>query len=289
MSRQTVRASLGVLILLIMGASAVYGGGFFGIRDRFAPPATKTEAGAFSPVNQDAPAGSGQSVRKSQAYWRPVKRFEGEGPHTTEAFELDPSAIQWRVKWRCERGDFTIQPQRPSGEDEGHELAEAGACPEDGEGISVQSGAFKLGVQAEGRWVAQVEEQVDVPLIEPPATEMAGPNARMVDSGEFYDIDKEGEGTVKLYRARDGSISLRLERFYVTPNVDLEIRFSELERPSSTEQVADAPFKDIVFLKATTGAMNYHIPAGALSDRIRSVVIWCDITSNAYAAASLEG
>ncbi len=288
MSRQTVRASLGAFILLIMAASAIYGGGFFGIRDRLAPPATKTQAGAFTPVDQNAPAGSAQSVRKSQPYWRPVKRFEGEGPRTTAAFELDPSALQWRVKWRCERGDLTIQPQRPSGEDEGHEVAETDACPHRGEGLSVQTGTFQLGVQTEGRWVAQVEEQVDVPLIEAPAPEMTGPNARMVNSGKFYDIDEQGEGMVKLYRASDGSISLRLDRFYATPNVDLEIRFSELERPTSTEQVAEAPFEDIVFLKATTGSMNYRIPAGAL-DRIRSVVIWCDITSNAYAAASLGG
>lgn len=295
MSRERLRRALGVLLFLIMAASAVYGGDFFGVREQLPPPATRVNVSAFESVDQDGPAidqsGSvGQaSVRRSQPYWRPVQRFRGSGALTTAALAIDPGALQWRVKWGCERGAFGIQPQRPSGQDEGHQLADTAGCPEKGTGLSVASGTFELDVQAQGPWTAQVEEQVDVPLVEPPTPKMTSQASQVVASGTFYGIDEEGEGTVKLYRAQDGSVSLRLEDFYVTPNVDLEIRFSELQRPTSTKEVANAPYEDVVFLKATTGAMNYRIPPGVLSDRVGSVVIWCEITSNAYAAASLQG
>ena len=288
MTRQTARRSLGALILVVMAASAIYGGGFFGLRERFSPPSSRTTASPFgTPVNQDAAPAQAAS-RRSQPYWVPVSRFQGTGPLTTPAFAIDPRAIQWRVRWRCERAAFRIQPQRPSGEAYGHPLAGA-SCPKAGVGQSVAGGQFKLDIGAEGAWQAQVEQQVDVPLVEPPTPAMTSPDSRVVASGRFYDIDEKGTGSVKIYRERDGSTSLRLGSFYVTPNVDLEIRFSELERPKSTRQVARAPFKDIVFLKATAGSMNYRIPPGTLSDRVRSVVIWCEITHNAYAAASLRG
>ena len=289
MTRQTARRSLGALILVVMAASAIYGGGFFGLRERFAPPSSKTTASPFgTAVDQDA-APAPATSRRSQPYWVPVSRFQGNGPLTTPAFAVDRRAIQWRVNWRCEGGAFGIQPQRPSGEAYGHQLAGADSCPKAGVGQSVAAGRFKLDVQAEGPWQAEVEQQVDVPLAERPTPAMTSPDSRVVASGRFYGIDETGNGSVKIYRERDGSTSLRLDDFYVTPNIDLEIRFSELERPGSTRQVARAPFKDIVFLKATAGSMNYRIPPGVLSDRVRSVVIWCEITSNAYAAATLRG
>ena len=287
MTRQTARRSLGALILLLLAASAAYGGGFFGLRERFAPPSSKTTASPFRTVDQDA-APTPAASRRSLPYWVPVTRFRGTGPLTTPAFAVDRRALQWRVRWRCEGAPFRIQPQRPSGESYGHQLAAADACPEAGVGQSVAPGRFKLDVRAEGPWQADVEQQVDVPLVEPPTPAMTSSDSRLVASGRFYDIDEKGTGSVKIYRGRDGSTSLRLDGFHVTPNVDLEIRFSELKRPQSTRQVVRAPFKDISFLKATAGSMNYRIPAGTLSDRVRSVVIWCEITSNAYAAAALR-
>ena len=289
MTHQTMRRSLGALILLVMAASAAYGGGFFGRRERFSPPSSSTSASPFgTAVDQDTATAPDVS-RRSQPYWVPVRRFQGTGPLTTPAFAIDRRALQWRVRWRCERGAFRIQPQRPSGEAYGRQLAGADACPKAGVGQSVAPGQFKFDVRAEGAWQAQVEQQVDVPLSERPTPAMSSPDSRVMASGRFYGIDEKGVGRVKIYRERDGSTSLRLDGFYVTPNIDLEIRFSELKRPESTRQVARAPFKDIVFLKATSGSMNYRIPRGVLSDRVRSVVIWCEITSNAYAAATLRG
>ena len=287
MSRRTLRRSLGGLILVAMALSAAYGGGFFGLRDRFPPPASRTPASPFgSPVDPDAAARPAR-YRRSQPYWREVARFSGTGPATTPPVAIDPRALQWRVAWRCQRGDFRIQPRRPGAEAHGHRLADA-TCPAQGRGTSVARGRFQLEVGSAGPWQARVEQQLDVPLVEPPIPEMTARGTRMVARGEFYDIDEDGLGRVEVYRHRSGSLSLRLEDFYVTPNVDLEIRFSELERPRTTKEIARAPFENVVFLKATTGSMNYRLPPDAFGPRVRSVVIWCELTHNAYAAASLR-
>lgn len=288
--RERLRRPLGALILLVMALSAIYGGGFFGVRDRFPPPATRTQAGPFGPAIGQAEGSARQaSTRRSQPYWRPLERFTGTGPLATPAFSIDDRALQWRVKWRCERGRFRIQPQRPSGDDFGHALADTDACPRQDTGVSAASGGFRLNVQAAGPWEARVEQQLDVPLVEPPTPEMTSPASRVAAAGDFYDIDEHGLGKVEVHRHRDGSATLRLEGFYVTPNLDLELRLSHLERPKTTEEVVDAPYRDVGFLKATAGSMNYRLPPGALSDRVRSVVIWCEITHNAYAAATLRG
>lgn len=287
MNSDALRRWLGFFLLTLLAASAVYGGDFFGVRDRLTPPATKVDVSPFESTDPDARARAGSS-RRSQPYWRPVTRFTGSGPATTRAFTIGPAAIQWRARWRCERNAFEIQPLRPPGRAYGHALAQADDCPQNGTGFSVARGRFEIDVQATGSWTADVEEQVDVPLIEPPATGMTSPGSRRVASGRFYGIDEDGEGSVEIFRQADGSVSLRLEDFYVTPNIDLEIRLSELPRPETTKQVRDAPFKDIVFLRATSGEMNYRIPRDAFTDRVRSVVLWCEITGNAYAAASLR-
>lgn len=239
MSDGSLRRFLGALLLALMAGSAVYGGDFFGVRERFLPPATRTEADPFQAVttgpSSTALAGG---RRRSRPYWLPSRRFAGTGPLTTDSFAIDSRALQWRAAWRCERGRFRMQPKRPGGEDFGHSLADTSACPRSGQGVSVAPGQFKLGIQAEGAWEATVEPQRDVPLVEPPTPMMASDHARLVASGEFYDIDEDGDGGVRIYRQRDGSALLRLDDFYVTPNVDLEIRFSELETRAPRRSLA---------------------------------------------------
>ncbi len=68
----------------------------------------------------------------------------------------------------------------------------------------------------------------------------------------------------------------------------LEIWFSEHPRPRSTPEAASAPHRQLAFLKATAGSMNYEIPPDLDVSRYRSIVIWCELTSNAYAAAELH-
>jgi hypothetical protein len=112
--------------------------------------------------------------------------------------------------------------------------------------------------------------------------------AKVLASGPFYNIDRTGKGMAKIYEMPDGTRVLRLDNFYVTINSDLELRLSELPAPHSTEESVQAPFKGLGVLKATTGSMNYPLPRDVDVSRYHSIVVWCELTHNAYAGAALK-
>ena len=292
MRRSSVRSALGGLILAFLGVSAVYGGGFFGLRDALPPPATKAatatgpSSGGFTSISSEATAAS---ARRSQPWWQPVATVSGSGDEETKPFEIADHAIQWRIAWECDRGAFGLQPRRPSGKPFGHPLAQTSSCPEKGVGYSVERGPASLAVRAGGPWRARIEQQVDLPLVEPPLPAMTSRRSRVLARGRFGDVDREGSGEVRIHRLGDGSAALRLENFYVSPNVDLEAWLSESPGTRTTRQATRAPFRRVAFLKATAGSMNLRVPDGVDLGRYRSVVIWCEITHNAYAAAPLRG
>ncbi len=58
--------------------------------------------------------------------------------------------------------------------------------------------------------------------------------------------------------------------------------------PKTTDDAVKAPFKVVAPLKATVGTMNYEVPKDIDVSKYQSIVIWCEITRNAYAAASIE-
>lgn len=290
MSRSPLRSAIGGLILAFLAVSAVYSGGFFGLRDALPPPATKAgtatgpASGAFTSTSS---AATPASARRSLPWWQPVETFSGDGDDETRPFAIADHAIQWRIAWECERGAFGLQPRRPSGKPFGHPLAQTSSCPDKDVGYSVEPGPTSLAIRAGGPWRARVEQQVDLPLVEPPLA--ASRRSRVLARGRFGGVDREGSGEVRIHRLRDGSAVLRLENFYVSPNVDLEAWLSESPGPRTTRQATRAPFRRVAFLKATAGSMNFRVPDGVDLGRYRSVVIWCELTHNAYAAAPLRG
>ena len=219
----------------------------------------------------------------SQPWWQTVGRFRGVGTQATPGFEIKEDAIQWRVRWSCERGRFLVRAP-----DRAEPLIDASCA---GETITSElSGRVEGGLQveADGSWSARVEQQIDVPLIEPPLPAMSAPGTREVATGDFYRMDQVGQGRVTIYRLPDDRYALRLSDFYVTPNVDLEIRLSPLEEPKTTRQYLSAPAKLAAPLPTTAGSMNFVLPDGVDPSRYRSVVIWCPLIVSAYAAATLE-
>jgi hypothetical protein len=106
----------------------------------------------------------------------------------------------------------------------------------------------------------------------------------------MYDVDRHGEGTAKIYELADGSRVLRLDDFFVTINSDLELQLSGLVEPHSTDEIAAAHpgIVTVAPLKVTVGNMNYTLPPGLDLAKYHSIVIWCEITRNAYAAASIQ-
>ena len=163
------------------------------------------------------------------------------------------------------------------------------ACPGTETGYGVQTGSVALEVTASGPWQMQVDQQVDVPLTEPPLPSMTASGAVVVATGSLYRIDQVGTGTVKVYRLADGSHAVRLEDFFVTANSDLELQFSPLEAPRTTKQVTDNPRSpSIASLDVTTGSLNFAVPASVDPTQFRSFVIWCEVANSAYSAATLR-
>ena len=215
--------------------------------------------------------------------WETVSTFSGTGPFRTPGFEVLPEAIQWRVRWTCETGRLrivTVPPSRRAGP-----LVDAG-CPGGADGYSIQTGRSHLEIEAAGPWKAIVDQQLEIPLEEPPLPEMA--TAPVVARGTFHNVEKAGRGSARVYGLGGGRRVVRFEGFEVSTNTDLFVWLSEAVAPRTTVDAQAAPKVSIGNLKSTLGDQNYEVPSDLPSDRIRSIVIWCEPVSVAYIAAPLE-
>lgn len=242
--------------------------------DATPPPAT-TGAGSTSPTTSDQP--------RSAPRWETVDTFSGSGPAETGTFAILAEAIQWRVRWSCEGSGALVLTTTPEPTVQRGPIAES-TCPDDGEAFAIHTGDIRLGVQAEGAWTAIVDQQIDIPLAEPELPGME-PSAALA-SGTFYDVEKEGEGTVRLYDL-GGTRYLRFEDFSVTENVDLFVWITDDPEPANSAEAVAAERVVLGNLKSTVGNQNYEIPPGVTMSQIQSVVIWCEPVAVAYAAAPL--
>lgn len=266
-----------------LAASFVVGSDLFGSRESlFGSAAPPPQAAAFSRIATDAPGRSAEkTVLRSSPWWQKVGSLRGTGPGSATPAVGD-SAIQWRMNWRCTSGRFRVTAP---GVDK--PLIDA-ICPgrRVTEVVSVPTGPLRI--DTPGAWEMQVEQQVDVPLDEPPLAAMRAPGARRLATGSFYRIDQVGRGRVTIQRLPNGRYALRLQDFYVTPNIDLEIRLSPLRAPRTTGQYKKAPAVWVGELDVTTGNLNFVLPKGIDPRRYRSVVLWCENLYSAYAAATLK-
>ena len=269
--------------LLALVASFVVGSDLFGTRaSLFGSAAPPPRASAFSRIATTSPAERAQkTVLRSSPWWQRVAAFRGAGPRAV-APTIGDDAIQWRMSWRCTSGRLRVTaaglPKPPIDV----------SCPRRGVAEEVAKPAGPLRIAATAGWEMQVEQQVDVPLDEPPLAAMRAPGTRALSTGSFYRIDQVGRGRVTIYRLPDGRHALRLEDFYVTPNIDLEIRLSPLRAPRTTRQYKRAPAAFASRLDVTTGSMNFVLPRSIDPRRYRSVVMWCENLFSAYAAATLR-
>ncbi|MBW3577872.1 MAG: DM13 domain-containing protein [Actinobacteria bacterium] len=280
--RARLRQAATVVGLVALAASAAYGGDLFGVRSALQDTAAPAERSpAVGRVAGDSPSATPAATRvRSAAWWQTVDTLEGTGPATQEV-AIGDGALQWRARVSCRSGNLAVTVASRA-----DPLIQA-ACPGEDVGYATHTGPTHLAVQTDGAWTLVVEQQIDVPLVEPPLPQMQSDEAEVVAAGSFYDIDQTGRGQVAIYRLGDGSHALRLEDFFVTPNVDLEIRLSPLAAPETTEDYLSADAALVAVLDATAGSMNFPVPAGIDPTAFRSVVIWCPPIDSAYAAASL--
>lgn len=284
---------LSLLGLVAVVASALVGGNLLGSREALWGSETpEARPAAGSRVAQSPAAGNGptpttpaarqETVLRSQPWWQGLTTLQGTGSMTAPAFSVVEDAVQWRVKWTCETGRLLVRVPNQA-----RPVVDA-ACPGSDIGYGVRKGAVALEVTADGPWTMAVDQQVDVPLNEPPLPVMSAPGTQMVLTGSLYRIDQVGTGTVNIYRTADGSHVLRLDTFFVTANVDLELRLSPLEAPRTTEEYMGSPSVWAAPLDITAGSLNFTLPPDVDPTRYRSLVVWCPIIDSAYAAATLR-
>lgn len=284
--------ALSVLGLVAVVASALVGGNFLGLRESLwgsESPEARPAAASRDVVNQ-GPGGPtattapprDETVLRSQPWWQGLTKLEGRGSMTTAPFTVSQDALQWRANWTCETGRLVVRvpgQARP--------VIDA-ACPGTGTGYGVRKGPVALEVTADGPWTMNLDQQVDLPLNEPPLPVMNAPDTKLLFTGSLYRMDQVGTGTLNIYQAADGRHLLRLDSFFVTANIDLELRFSPLEAPRTTEQFMSSPSVWAAPLDVTTGSLNFTLPPDVNPARYRSVVVWCPIIDSAYAAATLR-
>lgn len=279
------RSLLGTAGLVLVVLSAIVGSNVSGIRDRLLGSVTPEPttvvaarvAGAAATTTTVAP-----TRLRSQPWWQQVGTLQGDGSTVAAPLTIDGGAVQWRVRSTCESGRLVVRDPRRS-----KPLLDE-ACPGSAEGYATTTGPVQLDVNASGPWEARVEQQVDVPLVEPPLASMTAPGASVVATGELYRIDQSATGAVALYRQADGSHALRLEDFFVSPNTLLEVRLSPLPAPATTEEFLREPSELVMPLDVTTGSLNAVLPPDVDPADYGSVVIWCPTVTSAYGAATLE-
>lgn len=279
------RPILGWLALAALLASAVLGSNMFSLRDRLfgsaIPEAAAPAAGrdAFSSVQG---AEAAPTTLRSQPWWQDVTTLRGTGNASSSPFTIGAAAIQWRAKATCPSGRIVVRaPKQPK------PLVDA-ACSAGVVTEANGNGGMRLDVEAAGAWRLQIAQQIDAPLVEPPLAAMTARGARKVATGSFYKVEKTGKGKVAIYRQADGRYSLRLERFFVSPTIDLEVRLSPRETPRTTKDFTSARSKLVSFMDVTAGSLNYKVADKVDPARFKSVVIWCAATRQVYAAASLR-
>lgn len=273
---------LSVLGLVAVLAGAVLGGNPFGIRESVfgsavpppRPPAVGREAAEG--VDDDA------TVLRSQPWWQTVAHLRGTGQMVTPAFTIGGDALQWRVRTSCTDRDIAVEVSTEA------EPLVAAACPSPPDGYSSETGDVSLRVAAKGSWKLHIEQQIDVPLEEPPLPAMTASGTKEIAAGSLYRMERPTSGRVQLYRLAGGDHALRLSDFYVSPNIDLELRFSSLEAPRTTQEFEGASSVFVAPLDITAGSLNFKIPASVDPTEYRSLVIWCPPLNLAYAGARLE-
>lgn len=224
------------------------------------------------------PTPSADDVVTAAPRWEAVTELDGSRDGSAEV-HIDADAIQWRVRWRCSTGRLRLSVT-PSGH--GRPLVDA-ACPGQGDGYSIVTGAVRLQMRSAGPWRAEVEQQVETPLREPPLAGMRVPVAQ----GRFLPVEMHGRGTARLFALPGGRHAVRLENFEVSKNTDLYLWASEAPAARTSADAVNAPYVVLGELKATAGEQNYLLPVGLDPSRVRSLIVWCEPVRIAYAAATL--
>lgn len=136
-------------------------------------------------------------------------------------------------------------------------------------------------------WTAFTGSTVDEPA---PAAGPASAAVKTVElaKGAFVSQEHGTSGTVRILKAPDGILTLRLEDFSTSNGPDLHVWLSDREAGGSWFKYDEGSRIELGELKGNKGNHNYEIPADTDLGQVTSVVIWCKRFHVAFGSAALE-
>jgi len=147
-------------------------------------------------------------------------------------------------------------------------------------------------------WQLAVDKTVqeDLPAAAPPPPSPSpSPSAAAaapaeVASGSLISHEHRTTGTVRVLRAADGSLVLRLENLDTSSGPDVHVWLSDAPvKPGKDgwDLFDDGKYLDAGKLKGNKGNQNYPLPAGTDLTAYTSVSVWCDRFNVSFGAAEL--
>jgi hypothetical protein len=132
------------------------------------------------------------------------------------------------------------------------------------------------------------QSPVAVPDSPAPASEPPGPAE--LATGSLISHEHRTTGTVRIVRAADGSLVLRLENLATSSGPDVHVWLTDAPvKPGEDgwEVFDDGKHLDAGKLKGNKGNQNYLLPAGTDLAGYTSVSLWCDRFDVSFGAAEL--
>ncbi|WP_410650699.1 DM13 domain-containing protein [Amycolatopsis sp. cmx-4-54] len=129
------------------------------------------------------------------------------------------------------------------------------------------------------------------PSVQP--SESAAPAPKepsIVATGELISHEHATSGKVRILRAADGSLVLRLENLDTSNGPDLRVWLTDapvIPGKDGWFVFDDGAYVNAGKLKGNKGSQNYTLPAGTDLARYSSVTIWCDRFNVSFGAAEL--
>jgi Electron transfer DM13 len=114
----------------------------------------------------------------------------------------------------------------------------------------------------------------------------AAPSVRTLSSGAFRSHEHATSGVARVIDTAEGRRYVRFEDFETSNGPALKVYLSAAPAAGPGDRFDDR-FVDLGDLKGNIGSQNYAIPDGVRLDRYRSVVVWCERFSVAFAAAAI--
>ncbi|MGW5743745.1 DM13 domain-containing protein [Amycolatopsis sp. NPDC003861] len=135
---------------------------------------------------------------------------------------------------------------------------------------------------------------VSVPPVSSPSASVPSRPAEPADlaTGKLISHEHRTAGTVRILRAADGSLVLRLENLETSSGPDVHVWLTDAPVKPGKDGWAvfdDGKHLDAGKLKGNKGNQNYPLPAGTDLAGYRSVSLWCDRFDVSFGAAELAG